>query len=190
MSESNNVQIKLTKASKTLFWKYGIKRVTVEEICEQAEVSKMSFYRHFKNKEAIAETLIEQLFKISKKRYEEIMDRDDDFRIKVDLLVKFKYEEVQGISEEFINDIFRKDNSSLSLKFDNLSQQSLKQIRRDFSKAQQQGEIRNDLNIDFMMYMLDDMNKKLVDKELHKLYKTEDALVMELTNFFFYGILP
>ena len=87
-----------------------------------------------------------------------------------------------------IKDIYKKDDSLLSKKMDNLSQQSLKKIKQDFLLAQQKGKIRSDLNIDFMMYMLNDLNTKLFDKELIKYYKTEEALIMELTNFFFYGI--
>lgn len=189
-SESTEITTKLLKASKTLFWKFGIRKVTVEEICEHAEVSKMSFYRHFKNKEAIAETVMEQMFHKSLKHYTKIMSSDDDFRVKVDKMIMHQRKEVQGISEEFIKDINIKGGSSLSEKFEALNQKHLNQVKQDFIEAQQQGDIRSDLNIDFMMYMLGDLNNKLLDKNLAKLYKSEDALIMELTNFFFYGILP
>lgn len=189
-SEQSDLKTKLLKSSKKLFWKHGIKRVSVEEICDNAMVSKMSFYRHFKNKDAIAEALIEQVFNNSMKRYNAIMQSDDDFRIKVDKIVKLQYDDAKGISQEFISDILKKDNSPLHKKLEKLNQKSLKQVKQDFIQAKKNGEIRSDLNIDFMMYMLDDLNKKLVDKELLKYYKTEEDLIMELTNFFFYGILP
>lgn len=190
MSEQSDLKTKLLKSSKKLFWKHGIKRVSVEEICDNAMVSKMSFYRHFKNKDAIAEALIEQVFNNSMKRYNVIMQSDVDFRIKVDKIVKLQYDDAKGISQEFISDILKKDNSPLHKKLEELNQKSLKQVKQDFIQAKKNGEIRSDLNIDFMMYMLDDLNKKLVDKELLKYYKTEEDLIMELTNFFFYGILP
>ena len=44
--------------AKMLFWKHGIKRVSIEEICKEASVSKMTFYKFFKNKEALAEYLL------------------------------------------------------------------------------------------------------------------------------------
>lgn len=190
MPESTETKRKLLKSAKTLFWKHGIKRVTVEEISDQANVSKMTFYRYFKNKEVIAEAVLEQVFKQSMKRYDAIMESDDDFRIKVDAIVKSQYDDAKGISAEFVNDILKKDGSPLHKKLVKLNQASLNQVKEDFILAQKKGEIRKDLNIDFMMYMLNDMNVKVVDKELMKLYKSEEALIMELTNFFFYGILP
>lgn len=190
MSQLTDLQIKLVKAAKALFWKHGIKRVTVEEISEAAEVSKMSFYRSFKNKNAIAEAVLEQVFNKSMQQYNKIMQSDNDFRIKVSLIIKQEHENTIGISKEFIGDVIKKNNSSLHKKFKELNENSLKRVKEDFIKAQKNGAIRKDLNIDFMMYMLNDMNQKLMDKNLMTYYKTEEDLIMELTNFFFYGILP
>ena len=40
----------IVKIGKDLFYKYGIKRVSVEEICAKANVSKMTFYKFYNNK--------------------------------------------------------------------------------------------------------------------------------------------
>ena len=52
----------ILKAAKTLFWKYGVKRVSVEEVSKEAGVSKMTFYRHFKNKDEVALKIMLQIF--------------------------------------------------------------------------------------------------------------------------------
>ena len=57
----------ITSAAKSLFWKHGIRRVSIEEICEDAGVSKMTCYKYFSNKTAIAKYLIEDLFEIRNK---------------------------------------------------------------------------------------------------------------------------
>ena len=44
----------LFSTAKNLFFKFGLRRVSVEEICIKASVSKMTFYRNFNNKEHIA----------------------------------------------------------------------------------------------------------------------------------------
>jgi len=47
MNRSENQKYnQIIDTSKKLFWKYGIKRVTIEEICREAGVSKMTFYKH------------------------------------------------------------------------------------------------------------------------------------------------
>ena len=58
---TNPKYLDIFKTAKDLFWKYGIKRVSIEEICKEAKVSKMTFYKFFPNKielEAVRETNI------------------------------------------------------------------------------------------------------------------------------------
>ncbi|MBL0024612.1 MAG: helix-turn-helix transcriptional regulator [Saprospiraceae bacterium] len=45
--------LKIITTAKKLFWKHGSSRVTIEELCREAGVSKMTFYRHFNNKNEI-----------------------------------------------------------------------------------------------------------------------------------------
>ena len=54
MQNVNRKYDDIMSTGKDLFWKYGIRRVTVEEICEKSNVSKMTFYKYFPNKETLA----------------------------------------------------------------------------------------------------------------------------------------
>lgn len=49
-------------------------------------------------------------------------------------------------------------------------------------------EIRKDINPQFIAYFLEKINEMAADEKLLKLYKNEQELIMELTNFFFYGL--
>jgi AcrR family transcriptional regulator len=51
----------ILNTGKTLFWKHGVRRVTIEEICREADVSKMTFYRFFPNKIELAKTLLKKM---------------------------------------------------------------------------------------------------------------------------------
>ena len=59
---NNPKRIQIVKTAKELFWKFGIKRVTIEEICREANVSKMTFYKFFSNKNELLHTVIEEMF--------------------------------------------------------------------------------------------------------------------------------
>ena len=59
-----------------------------------------------------------------------------------------------------------------------------------YRKAQERGELRKGVKIEFMMYMLNQMIAMASDEKLTSLYDTGGELVMELTNLFFYGVLP
>ena len=91
----------LLQTAKKLFWKDGIYAVSVEEICKVADVSKMTFYRYFKNKDEIAEAVIDTLIDKGIKKYRSIMQSDVHFEIKAKELIRYKYKEIKGISAVF-----------------------------------------------------------------------------------------
>jgi AcrR family transcriptional regulator len=175
--------------AKTLFWKHGLKRVTVEEICKEAEVSKMTFYRNFENKNNLAEQVLIREMQRGSGAYDNIMALPVPFVDKIAKFVQLKHELSQGISEEFIKDIYKTDNKSLQFRIESNRKEMLSKLRSDLIKAQNTGEIRSNLKIDFVIYMLQSLNEKILDQRLISLYKNPHDLIMELTNFIFYGLL-
>ena len=61
----------IIETAETLFQRFGFKRVTVNEICQESGVSKMTFYKYYKNKTDLIKFLlsmwIEDAFAIAKK---------------------------------------------------------------------------------------------------------------------------
>ncbi|MCJ7680605.1 MAG: TetR/AcrR family transcriptional regulator, partial [Candidatus Aminicenantes bacterium] len=95
----------LIEAARDLFMRYGIKRVSVEEICTTAGVSKMTFYKHFSNKIELALFILNQRFEDGVLRYKSIMNRDVPFSEKAGEILKMKLELSEGISREMTKDI-------------------------------------------------------------------------------------
>ncbi|MEP2056487.1 MAG: TetR/AcrR family transcriptional regulator [Maribacter litoralis] len=180
----------ILEASKHLFWKYGITRVTVEEICEQANVSKMTFYRNFENKLDVAEIILKQLADKGLSDYNDIMKLDIQFNEKIHRIVQMKYDNSENLSEDFIKDIYGAENPKLKNILSEARVKSSEALHKDFSNAQQSGEIRQDLKIDFVIYMINSLNEKMVDDRLTSMYGNTQELAVELTNFIFYGIMP
>ena len=59
-----------------------------------------------------------------------------------------------------------------------------------YLQAQKDVENRKDLNPAFILYFLKKMQDLLIDPALENFYETPNDRIMELFNFFFYGILP
>ncbi len=191
----NKSQILLLEAGKALFWKYGIRKVTVEEICKEAGVSKMTFYRNFKNKIEVVEGVIDGLVKESQAQYIELMGSGKTFDEKIKGMIELKREGTQGISKEFVTDLIQlkehKDFKELRLtqKMELHQRNQMELFMADMAKAQAQGHIRSDVRLDFILYLLNDIQQKMLDPVLNSMYENEEELIMELTNYFFYGIL-
>ncbi len=179
----------LVDTATILFWKFGIKRITTEEICREANVSKMTFYKFFNNKIELARYVLETKMNEGMNKYREIMDADIPFAKKVEMSVQLKMDQTQDISQEFLTDLYRNPNPELLDFFESKKKDFLNQILTDYKKAQNAGHVRKNLKPEFMLYFLNHMFEIAKDKELYQLYANAQELIMELTNFFFYGIM-
>lgn len=189
--KQNKSEVALLAAAKTLFWKYGIKKVSVEEIAKEAGVSKMTFYRLFKNKLALVKSLLDGIAKVGFQAYNDIMASKRTFPEKIKLVILEKRKNAEGISQEFMRDVFMSEDAELQNLFANHQLEAKKALVKDFTKAQKEGWVRQDLSMDFIMYMLDDMQAKAGDPRFLELHgdNMQEAIV-ELTSFFFYGVIP
>ena len=187
MSKKRN---QLLDTAKSLFWRYGINRVTIEEICSEANVSKMTFYNHFDNKNDIIKKILDKLYSDAMIEYRHIMDSDRKYKDKVADLYQLKLNATNEISHEFLNDLFGSGDEELMSFMNTKIQENLSVMVNDFISAQKKGEIRKDIKPEFINYFLNHMIKLGEDPELNSLYPSAQDMIMELLNFFFYGILP
>jgi len=176
------------ESAKALFWKFGISRVTVEEICREAKVSKMTFYRIFNNKNEVAEKILIDTFDANIKKYRNIMEQPGHFSQKIQQLVLLKQEGTADISEEFIRDIFLKDEGGLKKLIEDYKKVSYDYFVCDIKEAQSNGEIRKDIKVEFIVYMLNFMSQIFFDEHIKAMYPDSHDAIMEITKFFFYGL--
>ena len=177
-------------ASKTLFWKFGFKRVTIEEVCREANVSKMTFYKHFKNKKELITRLINFIMDKAMLQYREIMDSDIPFAEKVLKTIIMKQENTQDISNEFFDDYVRHADEDMMALLHQKQREMMAVVLSDYATAQKKGEIRKDIKPEFILYILNKMQELTKDEHLEKMYQNPQDIIMEFTNFFFYGIMP
>lgn len=175
--------------SKTLFWKYGVKRVSVEEICKEAKVSKMTFYRHFKNKNELALQIMLNIFDKGLLDYRQVMAQDIPFVQKIEEIISLKFKNTEDVSEEFIKDIYVNGDEATQKMIVEYSETMLLEFKQDLANAQDKGWIRKDIKIDFIMKMRDQITQLLNDDSFLAMYKTPQEAIMEVTRFFFYGMM-
>jgi AcrR family transcriptional regulator len=177
-------------ASKKLFWKFGFKRVTIEEVCREANVSKMTFYKHFKNKIELIKYLIDHILDKAMKKYRNIMDSDIPFKEKVIKTLDLKMEQTMDMSNEFFNDYVRHADSEMIALLQQKRNEMMSSILNDYIEAQKMGDIRKDIKPEFILYFLNQIVEMIKDEQLEKMYDHPQDMIMEFTNFFFYGVLP
>ena len=173
---------------KTLFWKHGFKRVTIEEICTAAQVSKMTYYKYFANKMELVKAIMEKTLKESLDRYKAIMNSEVPFTEKIEMQLQMKMEGTADISSEFMDDLMIHGEPEMMEYMQNMTRKVLEIVHADYVAAQKKGEIRQDVKPDFIIYFLNHIYDMLKDENLLKMYRDPNELAMQLTRFFFYGI--
>jgi AcrR family transcriptional regulator len=176
-------------AAKKLFWKHGISRVTVEEICREAGVSKMTCYKYFKNKTAIAKHIIDDLTENAIAEYHEIYDSNIPYSEKVKKTIELKLRSSGEFSQELINDIYKSDDPELREIIDTVMKKAMDLYLGDLKRAQKNGDIRPDIKPEFILYIINQMTETITDERLTALYPDPAHLVAEMMNHFFFGIL-
>jgi AcrR family transcriptional regulator len=180
----------IVSAARSLFWKHGIRRVTIEEICQNAGVSKMTCYKYFSNKTAIAKYLIEDMFESGIKAYKEIYHSDISYEEKVKKMLDLKMSNSHEMSQELLDDIYKNQDEELSETIETIKKRMIGIYLDDIREAQKIKEIRDDVKPEFMLYFLNNLTEMLTDQRLVSIYSNPQQMISEVMTFFFYGIMP
>jgi AcrR family transcriptional regulator len=189
ISKSNKSSKAILGAAKNLFWKYGIRRVTVEEICTEAGVSKMTFYRIFKNKNEVAEKILIDLMETGVKKYKTIMESDMPFPDKIRKFIELKFESTQEISKEFFNEVYQLNELNLQERLAVYRENNINDFISFIKSPKNQAYLKEDLKPEFLLYLVDKINEMVMDDKFMAMFDNFQDAVMNITNFFFYGII-
>ncbi len=194
MNTENNINSKSAKrlhiidTATDLFLKFGVKRVTVEEICQSAKVSKMTFYKYFSNKTELAEYIIFSILDNAQKEFDSIWKEISTFKYKIDEFIKLKMIYAKKFSKEFFLDFMNLSPKIRDKVFDYSRKNQITFIKL-IEQAQSNGIIHNEVSIDFITFMLNHLMDLVESKELFELYDNVEDITLDMINFYFYGIM-
>jgi len=175
--------------ARDLFWNHGIRRVSVEEICQTAGVSKMTFYKYFKNKIDLVLFILKELYLEGVARYKGIMAQNIPYSEKIKEVIQMKLEYTRDISQEMLKDWMQDSIPEVAELMQRIQRENIQLFLDDMVAAQNKGEIRKDINPQFILYFLNKMREIAGDEQMINMYDSTQSLTAELINFFFYGIL-
>ena len=176
--------------AKDLFWKHGFKRVSVEEICQKANVSKMTYYKYFPNKTALAKTVFNRVVEDGEKQFRKIMKEDTAAAEKLEKIILLKMEGTNSISPEFLQDFYTGSEPELKAFVEERTKKSWDLLINDFRRAQEEGIFRRDFKPEFMVKLQNMFLSLLEDQSLIAMFETRQELIMEFVNLMIYGISP
>lgn len=170
----------LVKTGEHLFIKHGMRRVTVEEICIQAGVSKPTFYKYFRNKDALARRIVEGWLEEALERIDGIEEAEISFPEKLKQILAVKQWISGRPGPEFLEDL-------ILLKID-LSH-ALLRVMQFLVKAQEEGDMRDDIRPEVLMASFNLLNSMQQNPQIRGLYKDAEKLASDVFKLFHFGAL-
>ena len=205
-------------AGRQLFLRHGVRRTRVEEICRAAGVSKRTFYLRFRNREDLATRVLDLLVNESQRRIEAILAAEMPIEDKVRAIIAAKSHLAAEASEELYHEVMTDDSALGELArqrqrdwdkrvrrfyrelmtdrsaLGELARQRQrdwdKRVRRFYREAQARGQIRQDIDVDLLMFMLVRAREIIDDPSLLAIEPDFSRRVESVLKLFFYGIVP
>ena len=170
----------LMQTAEVLFSQHGVRRITIEEICRAAGTSKMTFYRHFRNKADLVQRLHDDLMARGFAKYDEINAQDIPFEAKIALMGQWKQEFMSRLNSGFYRELISVDQSLAEYK-----RRYLDNIRT----AQRDGNIRADIDPEFLWHVLEKTGELFSDGSVPDRHKDLGDMQRQLRTILWYGLL-
>lgn len=178
-------------SARELFWKHGFRRVTVEEICEKAGISKMTFYRYFTDKIELAKVIFDNEAREGYKKFKEIISDENILpEEKINRILLLKFEGTNDLSQEFLRDFYLVKGSGLAEHAEKITTEIWQSVISDFRLAQAKGIFRKDMNPEFFFLISQKVIEMFNDKKIVQLFSSTQEMLMEMAKLLLYGISP
>ena len=187
---SNPKRELILKTGKDLFWKFGFKRVTVEEICKEAGISKMTYYKFFSNKKELATIILDDVFADAIARIRKLEEEHEVADKTLKKILQLKSEGVHGISKEFIKDLYDNPDAEMKIYIEEKSREMFAEVIGLYEQGKMDGWVREDLNIPFLIQFTQKAVEMISRDDMLNFFGSSEELIMEVTNLFVYGISP
>jgi AcrR family transcriptional regulator len=182
------VEQAILETGKKLFFRFGVRRVTVEEISAEAGVSKVTFYKYFKNKDDLFLRVMKELIQEGLDLTREVMNRDISFAEMVEELLRYKYMYMETYSQEFINE-YLQDFPGIMKSLAPLLEKREKLLVDLYHMGRQRKEIRKEVNLELFQYLMGHALVMVTDPQLEAMYPDGRERVRIVTNFIFFGLM-
>ncbi|MFC1683162.1 TetR/AcrR family transcriptional regulator [Candidatus Zixiibacteriota bacterium] len=180
-------QRQIVKTATDLFTRFGIKRVSVEEICQRAGASKMTFYKYFRNKLDLLRHIWREWIDEGYARLDEIDSLEIPFSEKMQKIIDYKTELVSKMSPEFIDQVLH-TNPEMTAVLREIFEDSHRLFMDFVIKAQDRGDMRK-MRPEFVLAVMDKLYELAHDERLRRIYPNHVEFTREINSFLFFGIL-
>ena len=170
----------LVETGKKLFLKHGVKRIPIEEICRESEVSKVTFYKYFKNKQALISTIGDGLIEEAFSKFDEINKKKISYVEKINLMSTWRVEFFSSLQGEFLDQI---------IEMKDFKKEYMNRFIANIMIAQKTGELRKELSPELIALVTEKMREITLTEQWRDIFSDYATYQDQLRTIMFFGML-
>ncbi|MDR1591991.1 MAG: TetR/AcrR family transcriptional regulator [Prevotellaceae bacterium] len=171
-----NIREQITKTATGLFFRHGLRRISVDDVCKELRISKKTFYACFKQKEELVASVLKEQGKRQKKFNIDTDCNVIDVWLKNSQLIKTtgKYQPAVFFSDlmKYYPDMYQKHCELTHSKIQ-------RAVRDGIELGIAQGMFRADIDLEMMSYLLSLFNTSF----FAVMYKDHSRVLDKLIDF-------
>lgn len=176
------------EAGKRLFYRFGVKKVTVEEICEEAGASKMTFYKYFPGKVELAKAVIDVFYGEALEKYERMMRSDIPIEEKFRKTFELKIENVLNLEMDFVSSLYQYPEEELLEHLESWKRRRMEMTQEWFEKMQENGLVMEEMSFPVFMLYAESLQNFAMNEDTMNFFGTTEKLTRAVSRIFLYGI--
>ena len=173
-------RVQIIQTAERLFTRFGAKRITVEEICREAGVCKMTFYKYFPNKVELVRNIRDAWVEEGFRKFDEINAMDIPFPEKINLMTRWKVEFTSRVNTEFIREL---------VSIDDVMDRAKRRFLGNITDAQKLGEIRSDIDPRFLWIVTEKLYELVKEGSWKSVFTEFSQFQEQLRTLIFFGLL-
>ena len=173
-----------------LFFKYGIKSVSMDDISKEAGISKKTLYQAFENKKKLINEIIHEFITLNEAALSGKLSEADNAIEEVVIIAKHVLEFLRNLSPALIYDLQKFYTSIWNLAIPKHMEFIRKTINHNLKRGQEEGLYIEDLRSDIIVPLYMRMSYSFADDDLFPLDKFPRAeLFMTFISYHVRGIV-
>lgn len=186
MTKKENIEF----TARDLFLKHGFKKVTIDEVCRKAHVSRKTYYSFYENKLALVAFIIQQISDEIYVLYKAVLEGPGSFAEKLEKSLELKYKFNKTITMEFLADFFDPSAADILELWKELMGKSIEMQTKFLKEAQRTGEMNPELRLDFVFAYFQKASEIMQSPGMMGMFSTPEEMTRQVSQLLIYGIMP
>lgn len=146
LSSFMEIKDRILQTAQELFFKYGIRSISMDDIAKHLSISKKTIYQFYKDKDEVVHTLMQEKFKKDSKHFENIHKISENVIEEMFNVMKHIGKTIGEINPSMFYDLQKHHSHTWNLFKDFREEHIVKMVEGMLLRGMKQGYIRTDIN--------------------------------------------